>query len=211
MKRIFCVIMSVCAMAFVLTAKNDTRPVAAKHLFIEAPDEIFPMLEENTRLDMIDYYESLYNRPSLNVFEDSCLITCCDSTCIEIKASEVLQYQLSLPAKNLIILISTHSIPMPDSEIAFYDYEWKKLPTEIYFSSPKLVDWLTNEGKKVREDVENAVPFIIASYNFDVESGVLTITNRLKDYFDNNTWQQVSKWISPQLNYKWTGKRFKRQ
>lgn len=211
MKRIFCVIMSVCAMAFVLVAKNDTRPVAAKHLFVEAPDEVFPMLEENTRLDMIDYYESGYNRPSLNVFEDSSMITCCDSTCVEIKASDVLQYQLSMPAKDLIVLISTHSIPMPDSDIAFYNFEWEKLPAEKYFSAPKLADWLTNEGKKARENVENVVPFIAASYNFDVESGVLTITNRLKDYFDKNTWQQVSKWLSPQLKYKWTGKKFKKQ
>lgn len=193
MKRIFCVIISICTLAFVLVAKNDTRPVAAKHLFIEAPDEIFPMLEENTRLDMIDYYESAYNRPSLNVFEDSSMVTYCDSTCIKIKASEVLQYQLSMPAKNLILLISTHSIPMYDSEISFYDFEWEKLSTEKYFSSPKLADWLTDDGKKMRDDVENAVPFIIASYNFDVESGVLTITNQLKDYFDKNTWQQVSK------------------
>ena len=211
MKRIFCVIISVCTLAFVLVAKNDTRPVAAKHLFIEAPDEVFPMLEENTRLDMIDYYESSYNRPSLNVFEDSSLITYCDSTCIEIKASEVLHYQLSMPAKNLIILISTHSIPMPDSEIAFYDFEWEKHPTKNYFLAPKLADWLTNEGEKVREDVENVVSFIIASYNFDVESGILTITNQLRDYFDKNTWQKVSKWISPQLKYKWTGKIFKKQ
>lgn len=211
MKRIFCVIISICTLAFVLVAKNDTHPVAAKHLFIEAPDEIFPMLEENTRLDMIDYYESAYNRPSLNVFEDSSMVTYCDSTCIKIKASEILQYQLSMPAKNLILLISTHSIPMYDSEISFYDFEWEKLSTEKYFSSPKLADWLTDDGKKMRDDVENAVPFIIASYNFDVESGVLTITNQLKDYFDKNTWQQVSKWLSPQLKYKWTGKKFKKQ
>ncbi|MBE6318451.1 MAG: DUF3256 family protein [Bacteroidales bacterium] len=211
MKRIFCVIMCVCAMAFVLMAKNDARPVAAKHLFIEAPDSIFPSIEERTRRDMIDYYESGYNRPSLNVFEDSSVITCCDSTCIEIKASKVLQYQLSMPAKNLIVLISTHSIPMYDSEIAFYDFEWEKQPVEKYFTAPSLTDWLTNDGKKVRDDVENAVPFIIASYNFDVESGVLTITNQLKDYFGKNTWRQVSKWLSPQLKYKWNGKHFKKQ
>jgi hypothetical protein len=100
---------------------------------------------------------------------------------------------------------------MPDSEIAFYDFEWKKLPTDRFFVEPKLADWLTDEGKKVRADVENVVPFIIASYNFDVETGMLTIANRLSEYFDKTTWQKVSKWIRPQLSYKWTGKKFKKQ
>lgn len=211
MRRFILIIMCLCVASMSLMAKENRRQVAAKHLFVEAPQEIFPSIDYNTRLDMIDYYESEYNRPSLSVFEDSCIITCSDTTCIEFKASEVLNYQLSMPVYDVIVLISTHSIPMPDSEIAFYDFEWKKLPTDRFFVEPKLADWLTDEGKKVRADVENVVPFIIASYNFDVETGVLTIANRLSEYFDKTTWQKVSKWIRPQLCYKWTGKKFKKQ
>lgn len=211
MKRILSIIMSVSVACLSLVANESERAVAAKHLFIEAPDDVFPMIDENTRLDMIDYYESEHNRPSLSVFDDSCIVTCSDSMCIEIKASDVLHYQLSIPVYDIIVLISTHSIPMPDSEIAFYDFEWQALSTEKYFTEPRLSDWLTDEGVKCREDVENIVPFIIASYNFDVDSGVMTITNRLREYYDNNTWQKVSKWIRPQLTYKWIGKKFKKQ
>ncbi|MBR5332069.1 MAG: DUF3256 family protein [Muribaculaceae bacterium] len=211
MKRILVILLTVVTTALTISAEKTVLDINSETVFTNAPDEIFPTLDSNTRMDMVDYYNCGYNRPSLNLFEDSAIITRKDSLGLEIKIGEKQYYQLSIPKDDLIVLVTTLSIPMQDSEIKFYDNEWQQLPNESFIVLPTLNDWLTDEGKTVRDDVENMYPFITAKYDFDVNKGELTITNTMQEYFDKDTWQRVLKWIKPSIQYKWTGSKFKKQ
>ena len=207
MKRILFIILAVVA----INAKGAEQVQEPSVAFVNAPMEIFPSLETSTRMDMIDYYDCGYNRPSIDLFEDSAIIVRKDSLCVEVKIGEKQLHQLSMPNDNLVVLISTLPIPMLDSEIRFFDYNWEQLPSTKYITLPTLADWLTDEGKKNRIEVENMFPFIAAKYDFDVYKGGLTITNSMQEYFDKDTWQRVSKWVKPSIQYKWTGRKFKKQ
>ena len=207
MKRILFILLAVVA----LNVKGIVQVPSPATAFVDAPEEIFPSLETSTRMDMIDYYDCGHNRPSIDAFEDSAMVVRKDSLCIEVEIGKKQLYQMSIPNKNLIVFISTLSIPMQDSEIRFFDNNWEQLSSEKYITLPVLADWLTADGKKNRIEVENMFSFIAAKYDFDVHEGVLTITNSMQEYFDKNTWELVSKWVKPAIKYKWNGRKFKKQ
>lgn len=211
MRKTLIALISIFAISTMLMAQNkDIKATNAKTYFASAPPTVFPSMSESNRLDMIDYYEAGYNRATVGELGDSCRVTHIDSLSISIDVSPVLKYQLALPADNVVMLITTHAIPQPDSEVAFYDTEWNRLPLGKYFTSPTLTDWLTEQGHKNRKDVENIVPFLIVSYDYDAANGVLTLTNNLKDYFVGKDWEVLSPYMHEKLQYRWNGKNFKK-
>lgn len=212
MKRLVIAFINVIIASMLLSVYGETSKaeVSVKACFASAPALVFPAMSESDRLDMIDYFEGGYNRPTLNAFGDSCRVTYLDDESIDIEVSPVLKYQLVVLSHDRIMLISTHSIPQPDSEVAFYDMEWNKLPVDKCFAVPVLSDWLTATGKKNREKVEDIVPFMIVGCRYDVKSGVLTLTNNLKDYFVADDWGRLNAYFHATLQYKWNGKSFKK-
>ena len=160
---------------------------------------------------MIDYYECGYNRPSLDVFKDSCKISHIDDENIIIETSPILKQQISVLSNNIILLISTHSIPTHDSEIEFYDFNWNKLESNQLFTSPKLYDWLSKEGKKKQQDIENYIPFLITEYQYNSNDKTLTLINNLQDYFTDSDWNKIAPLLLTQLKYKWAGGKFKKK
>lgn len=211
MRKFIIATISIFTFSTMLMAQNNgANATNAKNYFASAPLTLFPSMSESNRLDMIDYYEAGYNRATIGTLGDSCRLTHIDSLSIRVEVSPVLKYQLALPSENVIMLITTHAIPQPDSEVAFYDTEWNQLPLGKYFTTPILTDWLTEQGRKNRKDVENIVPFLIVSYDYDAANGVLTLTNNLKNYFVGGEWDALAPNMHDKLQYRWNGKSFKK-
>ena len=211
MNRIIFALLGLLLYSMPIIAQNEPQSIIAKQLFIEVPDSLFPSIDKNTRLDMIDYYECGYNRPSLDVFKDSCKISHIDDENIIIETSPILKQQISVLSNNIILLISTHSIPTHDSEIEFYDFNWNKLESNQHFTSPKLYDWLSKEGKKEQQDIENYIPFLITEYQYNSNDKTLTLINNLQDYFTDSDWNKIAPLLLTQLKYKWAGGKFKKK
>ena len=211
MNRIIFALLGLLLYSMPIIAQNEPQSIIAKQLFIEVPDSLFPSIDKNTRLDMIDYYECGYNRPSLDVFKDSCKISHIDDENIIIETSPILKQQISVLSNNIILLISTHSIPTHDSEIEFYDFNWNKLESNQLFTSPKLYDWLSKEGKKEQQDIENYIPFLITEYQYNSNDKTLTLINNLQDYFTDSDWNKIAPLLLTQLKYKWAGGKFKKK
>lgn len=183
--------------------EKEEKITNAISLFTMAPTDVITLGYENR-------YQIAYNDTlPYYIFDgDTCRVTHRDSAYMEIDVAPNYKYQLVLPKDDLVMLISTHALPQQDSEIAFYDFEWNKLPLKKYFKTPLLSDWLTNEGKKNRATVEKKLPFLLVKYYYDVDSKILTLTNNLHTYFISSEWDKISPFMKKELRYKWNGKKF---
>ncbi len=101
--------------------------------------------------------------------------------------------------------ISTISTPADDSSVSFYDKSWR--PLESLMREPELDDWLTEEGKKERRDVENAVPFILSRASFDPVTSILTITCHPEEYLPEEALPVAKRGLRESLSYRWDGKK----
>lgn len=205
MKQIFLTLIIACACAISATAQSP-----AADAFVSAPVAVFPLLDKNTRLDMIDYFNSGSSTPSTNSLRGQSHITSLSPMDLRISMTESTSYQIAiLPTSDdsITVLIETIAMPARDSRISFYDSNWNQL-TGKQFIAPALRDWLTDAGKKDIETVEMIVPFLIVGYEYDAEKKTLLLTNNINDFVSKEFIEQIDSYFLPTLTYRWDGKKF---
>lgn len=200
------------SLTLVLGALSAFAQTTAADLFTSAPQSVFPLLDRNTRLDMVDYYKNGMTNPSQNQLDGRSSITEMTPESITVKmtdSSAVQIVDLKGAKGDIIALISTVATPGLDSTIKFFDSDWKPLPTESFFTKPGWKEWLTASGKQNEADVTMQVPFMLASYRIDPSTSTLTLTNNLSRFLDKEIYDDLASYLNPTLTYTWTGKEFK--
>lgn len=186
--------------------------LTAPKAFTTAPAEVFPLLDTNTRLDMVDYYNSGLKTASNNRMSGQSVITELTPATVTVKISESSSAQVTvLPAGNdsIIAVISTVATPGLDSTLKFYDSGWRQLAADKYFTAPTWNDWMTPGHDS--SEVTVYTPFMLSSYYIDPSAGTLTITNNLPTFIDEDIYADISDAVRPTLTYRWNGKKFVKQ
>ena len=199
------------ALAALAASIGASAQTTAADAFASAPQEVFPLLDKTTRLDMIDYFRNGMSTASANKVDGKSRITSLDPASLKVEVSAASDCQLAvLPAASdsLVALIVTVKSPAPDSRIDFFNSKWMREPDNAHFTKPSMEQWLTPEGKKNAADVSAFVPFLLVSYNYDPQQGLLTLTNNTKDFLSADIYAMVADYLKPQLVFKWNGKRF---
>ena len=128
---------------------------SAQWYFAMAPDDVLPLLPVNTRLDMLDYYNSGVSRPSRDAAGGRAIVTGSSSRRVTFETGDTCSYELAVftaGSDTIVALVETIRYPMPDSRIAWYDSRWRPIAPPA--AEPKLDDWLTRDGRKNRQEVE---------------------------------------------------------
>ncbi|MDE5786108.1 MAG: DUF3256 family protein, partial [Duncaniella sp.] len=176
-----------------------------------APNSVFPLLDNSTRMDMIDYFNSGMTNTSTNNLKGQSAVTALSDKTLSVKMTDSSTAQIAVldaGSGQVIAVISTVAAPGLDSSIAFFDADWSPLPDGNYFAKPSIDDWLTDEGKANKAEVEMQVPFMLASYNYDPATGKLLLINNLNRFLDEDIYEIVSPYLRPTLSYTWNGKKF---
>lgn len=204
--------LSIAGIAVSMTAVfpvNAAQPVA--DAFKTAPSGLLPLLAKNTRLDMIDYFNSGMDTPSKNELGGNSRIESMTDESIILTVSSASKAQLAtLPYGNetLVAFISTVETPASDSKMSVFTFDWSQDLTEKTFKEPEIKDWLTAEGKKKDSEVEAMMPFMLVAYSYDPATKILTLTNNSASFISDDVYKIVSPYIKKQLTYRWNGKKF---
>lgn len=185
--------------------------LTASKCLAEAPEAVMPMLDKNARLDMIDYYSAGVSKASANRLAGSARIVEMTDTSATLMLTDSISCQLfvlnpSSPSP-VIGIITTYAWPLPDSSVAFYNSRWQ--PIGGLLPAPRLAQWLTPEGKRLRAKVEEELPFILATYRFNPADQTLVATNNTSRYYTVSDAPEALGLLKPELAFRWDGKRFK--
>lgn len=185
---------------------------SASDAFVNAPRKVLPLLDRNARLDMLDYFNSGLATKTSNKLNGQSAVTAVSPLQVSVQMTDASTCDIAvLPASgdSLVAVISTLATPAPDSKMTVYTSDYSKDVTGSVFSRPVLKDWLAD--KSALATVEGLVPFLLISYSYAPESGVLTLTNNTKLFLSEDVYSIVEPYLIPQLVYKWNGKRFEKQ
>ncbi|MDE6460314.1 MAG: DUF3256 family protein [Paramuribaculum sp.] len=202
------------AVAFMLLlgAGAAFAQLSASRAFAEAPQTVFPLLDHNTRLDMIDYFNSGMTTPSKNAMDGKSRITALSPVKLEISMTDASTYELAvLPTSDgdsVIALITTVATPAPDSQMAIFSKDWSRNLTNTAFSKPVLADWLTDEGKDNIGEVEGIVPFLLVSYSYNPDTQKLEITNNTAKFVSPELYELVAPSLKKTMSFRWNGSKF---
>lgn len=157
---------------------------SAQWFFAMAPDDVLPLLPVNTRLDMLDYYNSGLARPSRNAAGGQAMVTDSDARSLRFQLGDSTTCEIGVFAAGrdtVVALIETIRFPMPDSRIEWFDARWNPIKAPV--AEPRLADWLTRDGRRHRAEVESALPFITAEATTDPADGLILWRRTIDSYF----------------------------
>lgn len=178
-------------------------------VFVDMPDSLMPMLSQNARKDLIDFYKSgmkplLPNEMSANSqltkIEDNLLVLDEDSHGLVTTTMAL----LSLRGRDSIVcMIRTIKCPQPDSEIFFFTTSWQQLKTQKFLALPTSQETRTaTEGSVVDyTSITLEVPKgqnPLLSVAIDASDGIV------KD--DADFGSKTDK--KPTFRYEWNGTKF---
>lgn len=209
------IIAAVASAALTLTSFSASAQLTVAQVFADAPQSVFPLLDHNKRLDMIDYFNSGMSTPSQNNFGGESRLTALTPSQLKAQMTDASTYEISLlptaKGDTIVALIVTVATPAPDSRLTLYSKDFSSNLTAATFTKPGLDEWLTSSGRSNRSDVEAFVPFLLISYSYNPEDKVLTLTNNTKQFVSADVYQMVSPYILGSLSYKWNGSKFVKQ
>lgn len=197
-------------------------PDVAARCFELAPPSVLPMLDKNTRLDMIDYFQAGSDRESANALDGPARITAMERNLIAFEGGTGLRCQMLVIDEYradkstgeevpdyVIGIIETLDTPIPDSKIAFYDSKWQPLGST--FAPPRLADWLATRNKDEIEMAKRALPFITVEYSFDPHTLALTATPTISRYFAPGDADAAAALalLRPSIAYRWDARKKK--
>ena len=123
-----------------------------RDFFASEPGRIFTLLPSNTRLDLLDYFDSGKIVWAQNNLGNGTSLSAVDSTSITVVTSESKTVQLRLLTQgskdSVIAVIETVRTPVPDSRITFYNTRWERLPDGKKFKKPSLSDFFLSRVSK---------------------------------------------------------------
>jgi len=189
----------------------SSAEITSTQAFSTAPRKVMPLLDENARLDMIDYYNSNMSNSTENSYGGQSRILSLSAESLTAQLTDATRCQIAvLPdgKEGLIAIITTVATPAPDSNISIYTPDWMRNVTSSIFAKPVFADWLTTEGKKHSREVETTVPFLLVNYSYDPATLTLTLTNNAEEFLGKETYAPISGYIKDKLSYKFNGKKF---
>ena len=201
------------AILIALSLPLKVSALTVEQAFTSAPESVFQLLNKNTRLDMIDYFNSGLTTASKNRLSGNSRVTSIKDNDLRVELTAASSCQISIltnkKGEEIIMLIETVKLPSEDSKISFFTTDWNEINAQ-YFVVPELKDWLTSDGKKEIKDIEAVVPFMLVGYEYDVVNNELILTNNIKSVLSEDVYESVASYFNAQLKYQWTGKQFKK-
>lgn len=187
---------------------NAYTGMPAVDAFINAPTAVFPSIDSMTRMDMADYFTSGSPKPSKNVFKGDCRIVSATPSQMTVSTTDASECELSLlpmAGDTIIMVVTTLQTPTPDSSVKFYTYpDWRPIEKGL-FIVPGLDEWTAEGSTARREDLENAVPFILARISYDTQARRLTLENNVGDYLPREANELAKDALKERLVYLWNG------
>ena len=116
MKRI--ILLSLLGQMMCLSMYSQVR---MRDIFASAPDNVFPLLTRNNRLDCIDFIENKMPARVKNRLDNVVELLKLSDAYLQLRTSERSIVEMRLLSDSLMCLIHTYMGPAADSRVSFYD------------------------------------------------------------------------------------------
>lgn len=177
-------------------------------LFIEMPDTLQPLLTNNDRRDMIDFWDARMSTPVVNRLDGKSRITelTNDFLSVELSRSSSMQIKMlnDVAGDTLLCIVNTVGAEAYDSRIHFYNSRWERVDGSK-FTMPSIADFFL-PSDSVGKALEVSDIYLV-KLSLSADSDSLKAEYTMPLYMSRSDSARVAPQLRP-LFYRWTGKRF---
>ena len=182
--------------------------LTAADYFVSAPPEVLLILDENTRLDMIDYFSHGLPNTSANSLKGRSRVILSEPQKIEVELSRDATMQIALvPYKSdtLVAVIETVLTPVADSSVRIYDTDWNAVRNQP--TLPGVSDFVSPERQKEAKNAEMPdMAFMRISFN--PATNTFNVQNTTAGYYDESDRPDGLAMMRTSLDLRYNGTNF---
>ena len=201
MRKLLLILLMMCGVF--ASAKAQAQDIRA--LFMDAPEEVLPLLPRNARADCIDFADAGMSYPVSNLLGgESTLKVLTDNYLLLQTTSASTMEMKVLPCGDsfVICVIKSVSAEATDSRMAFYTSGWEKVDTTVYFKEPQIRDFFTDDS-----DLLDMCDIYLVSLKLAADDNTLVAEYTMPNYMDKADAEKVRALLK-KISYRWDGARF---
>lgn len=203
MRKLLCLIMFLfCGVASSVSAQE------MRSVFLDAPDDIFPMLTKNLRADLVDYIEARMTAKVTNRLDGTTVLEELGANYLKLAstASSTMQLKL-LPVQGdtVICVVKTVKAEAADSRICFYDKSWKLLDGSKMFEYPSIRSFFISP--EAADECIDKCDIYLVSLQLSAADNTLVAEYTMPQYMSKDDVSKVTPLLK-KIVYKWNGECF---
>lgn len=187
-----------------------------KTVFVNMPDSITPLLTAVNRADFVDFMESNMKAEVKNKFDDTAEMTELTDSYTNIRMTEESTWQMKLlplpDDSQVICLVTTACAPVCDSNIRFFNMEWKELPASDFINIPQEKDFyhsiITGEQSYEYSLLREKADLYLYRAELSPDSQQISFTYTTPEYLNTEDRTNLMPYVTSQIVMLWKGGRF---
>ena len=198
---------------FILTvilccAEQGLQAQGMRRLFLDAPDEVFPLLTRNNRADCADYLDAGMEAVVTNRLGGVARMKAMgdDYICIEPSyASSVQVKRLAAGGDTLLCVVKSVRAEATDSRVSFYNQRWENVGAEGLFQAPAIEEFFVSADSAAL--YADRCDIYLVSLTLSPDDDTLTAEYTMPGYMNEEDAAAVRPLLR-RIVYLWDGKRF---
>ena len=203
MKKLFLILtMMLCLSGHNLCAQG------MRQLFLDAPDDVFPLLTRNNRADCIDYIDAGMEAPVANLLGGACRLRVLAEDFMSIEQSTVSSVQVKMlqaGGDTLLCVVNSVKAEAVDSRISFYTTGWERVSAKGLYEAPEIEEFFVSADSAAL--YADRCDIYLVRLELSPDTNALTAEYTMPDYM-NESDSALIKPLLRRIVYRWNGKRF---
>ena len=196
---------------------TSVQAKSLKDLWVSMPDSLLPTLDWNLRLELVELEEMGVKPNVKNLLGEECDMDTLTNDYLECTTSKAARLQMIyLPSSaedSVLCVIKTFCAPSKESEIRFYDQDWRQLPISSYLAKdqymlgsyikPKSDTMRVEEYEELKSKLEPVMyvtEYLPTAQAFRVQVSLPLLSNEDKMKVQSILVQRKFKWVAGKFN-----------
>lgn len=202
---------------WVVLLVTSVQAKSLKDLWVSMPDSLLPTLDRNLRLELVELEEMGVKPNVKNLLGEECDMDTLTNDYLECTTSKAARLQMIyLPSSaedSVLCVIKTFCAPSKESEIRFYDQDWRQLPISSYLAKdqymlgsyikPKSDTMRVEEYEELKSKLEPVMyvtEYLPTAQAFRVQVSLPLLSNEDKMKVQSILVQRKFKWVAGKFN-----------
>lgn len=192
------------------------RAQELRSLFVAMPDSVLPLLTKTNRMDCIDFLDSNMKAEVKNRFNNTSELKVLTKDYLELQLTSQSSVEMKLLPMNdsvkVVCMVHTVCGPVCDSEITFYDTQWKQLPSKNFITLPEVDRfYYLNTNEESYATVRKAADMYLMKANLSSEASTLTFIYTTPEYLSKEDREKLELYLRKEpIVYQWVEGRFQK-
>lgn len=187
-----------------------------RQIFTSMPESIEPLLTKVNRADCVDFIDSNMKAVVKNRFDQDTELKVLTDNYLLLQLTDISTLEMRLlplaDSVHVICMVNTVCASACDSDVRFFDAQWKELDAKKYFQLPKEeqfyvpIDSMENEYRELRSKAD----LYVKKVSLSQDSPVLFVEYTTPQYLNEEDSCSISTYLRKEpIAFEWTKDGFK--